>query len=341
MVAVVQTIILNWRTAGLTLRAIGAAQREMKQLNGGITVVDNDSQDGSFERLRDAAEILPSVTVLQAGRNGGFGAGNNHAIRAGLPGGNRPDYVYVLNSDAFPGPDAIKILAEYLDRHPKVGFVGSYIHGEDDTPHLTTFRFPSIWSELEGAARFGPISRALAKYAVPREIIVPPPPPIPGLDKGPVTGIKVDWLAGASLMMRRDVLDDIGLFDENFFLYFEETDLSLRAARAGYETHFVGASRVAHIGSVSTGMKQWHRVPGYWFDSRLYYFSKNHGRLYAALATIAHLSGGLLHRARCLISRKKTGEARWYLWHLLTHDILAALKCIARLGRAKRPQRKD
>ncbi len=83
----------------------------------------------------------------------------------------------------------------------------------------------------------------------------------------------MDWLAGASLMMRQDVLDRIGLFDEEFFLYFEETELCLRAARAGWPTDYVVESRVAHVGSASTGMKTWDRIPQFWLDSRLRYFT--------------------------------------------------------------------
>ena len=110
------------------------------------------------------------VRVLQAGRNGGFGAGNNAGIRAGLAGGAAPDYVYLLNSDAFPDPGAIRALLDHLEAHPAVGLAGSYIHGPDGEPHLTAFRFPSLWSELEGAARTGPITRLLARHVVPLPI---------------------------------------------------------------------------------------------------------------------------------------------------------------------------
>ena len=82
----------------------------------------------------------------------------------------------------------------------------------------------------------------------------------------------VDWLAGASMMMRAEVLEQIGLFDEEYFLYFEETDLCRRAALAGWPTHYVVESRVTHIGSVSTGMKVWDRIPEYWLDSRCFRF---------------------------------------------------------------------
>jgi len=306
------TVILNWRTPEMTLQAAEAARREMAGIDGEIVIVDNDSGDGSFEKLRDgvARQGWTGIRVLQSGRNGGFGAGNNFGIRAGLTTG-RPDYVYVLNSDAFPDPGAIRALLDHLQTHPKAGFAGSYIHGPDGDPHLTTFRFPSIASEFEGAARLGPVSRALRNRAVPVPI--------------PDATTRVDWLAGASLMMRMEALDRIGLFDETFFLYFEETDLCHRLARAGLEVHFVRDSSVTHIGSVSTGMKEWARVPGYWFDSRWHYFCKSHGRGYAALATLAHVAGGMIHRLRCLVAGGQVADPPHFLRSLLQHDLRAVL----------------
>ncbi|MBY0350375.1 glycosyltransferase family 2 protein [Tabrizicola sp.] len=305
----VLTVLLNWRTAEMTLRAAESAERAMEGIAGGIVVVDNDSNDGSFETMSAALQDRPRFRVVQSGRNGGFGAGNNVGIRLGLPGGVRPDYVYILNSDAFPAPDAIRLLLDYLERHPKVGFAGSYIHGPDGEPHVTCFRFPSVASEFEGAARSGPISRLLRHRAV--AIGVP-------LATGPV-----DWLAGASMMMREDVIRTVGGFDETFFLYFEETDLCRRAAEAGWPTHFVKESRVEHIGSVSTGMKTWKRVPGYWFDSRWHYFRKSGGTSRAVLATLAHVAGGLILRARRLVQPKIPGGPPHFLRDLVGHALLS------------------
>lgn len=306
----VLTVILNWRTPEMTLKSVESALIAMEGIAGAITVVDNDSGDGSEEILRRAVAERgwSRVRVMQAGRNGGFGAGNNVGIRAGLPGGARPDYVYILNSDAFPAPDAIRLLLDHLETHPAVGFAGSYIHGVDGVPHTTCFRFPTIASELEGAARTGPITRALARHVVPMQI--------------PATGVmRVDWSAGCSLMMRQTVLDQIGDFDEGFFLYFEETDLCLRAARAGWPTDYIRASEVAHIGSESTGMKRWTRTPRYWFDSRWRYFTKSHGRFYAALATLAHVTGGALWRLRCALGRRPVGDPPRFLRDLIAHGL--------------------
>ncbi len=314
--ATVLTVILNWRTPGMTLRAAEAALRAMEGIDGGIVLVDNDSGDGSEEAFRHAVAERgwDRVRVIQSGRNGGFGAGNNAGIRAGLPGGARPDYVYILNSDAFPAPDAIRRLRDHLDAHPETGFAGSYIHGPDGAPHTTCFRFPSVWSEIEGAARTGPVTKLLRRHVVALPI--------------PEETARVDWLAGASLMMRRTVLDRIGLFDEGFFLYFEETDLCRRATLAGAPVDYVRGSEVGHIGSVSTGMKRWTRVPAYWFDSRWRYFTKNHGRAYALAATLAHVAGGLIFRLRRVLTGQRPGEPAHFLRDLVAHALRVAARGI-------------
>jgi len=307
------TVILNWRSAEMTLRAAESALAAMEEVAGALTIVDNDSQDGSFEAMTAAVQARgwdrgpTAVRVIQSGHNGGFGAGNNVGIRAGLPGGQRPDYVYVLNSDAFPAKDAIRALLNHLEAHPETGFAGSFLQGEDGEPHRTAFRFPSIAGEFEAQIRFGPVSRLLQQSIVAQPI--------------PEQTTRVDWLAGASLMMRQSVLDTIGLFDETFFLYFEETDLCHRAAKAGYPTDYVRESVVMHIGSVSTGKKKWQRIPGFWLDSRLHYFVHTHGAGYAALATLSHLAGGALWRARVLIQRKDRGDPPRYLRDLATHAL--------------------
>jgi N-acetylglucosaminyl-diphospho-decaprenol L-rhamnosyltransferase len=326
----VLTVLLNWRTAEMTLRAAEAALVALQGIDGALVIVDNDSGDGSFEVLGAEADKRgwttgpQAVRVLQSGRNGGFGAGNNHGIRAAMPDGTKPDYVYLLNSDAFPAPDAIRALLNHLEAHPATGFAGSYIHGPEGEPHRTAFRFPSVLGEFEQQIRFGPVSRLLHKHIVARPI--------------PDATTRVDWLAGASLMMRQSVLDQIGFFDETFFLYFEETDLCRRAALKGWPTDYVLESRVAHIGSASTGMKTWTRIPQFWLDSRWHYFNKNHGRLYAVLATLSVLTGGVLWRLRLLIQRKERGDPPRYLRDLFAHHVRRFLKATADMNPQIPPQ---
>jgi GT2 family glycosyltransferase len=303
------TVLLNFRTADMTLQALEAAVREMADMAGAITVVDNDSGDGSYEKIRDAvlARGWDRVRVVASGHNGGFGAGNNIAIRLGLPDGSAPDFVYLLNSDAFPEPGSVRILLDAMQAHPRCGFAGGHTYGQDGVYHNTAFRFPSFQSEFESAANTGPISRLLRRYIV----AIPEPS----------QSMNVDWLAGASLLIRRQVLDEIGLFDERYFLYFEETDLCLRAQRAGWASRYVKESRIMHIGSVSTGMKTWKRMPSYWFDSRLRYFTKNHGPFYAAVATLSFVAGSTILLARRALGKKPVNGPDRFVRDLTSHAL--------------------
>lgn len=327
--ASVLTIVLNWRTPAMTIDAVAAALVALDGIEGALVVVDNDSQDRSFELIAAAIAARgwdtgpQSVRVLQAGRNGGYGAGNNVGMRAGLPGGQRPDFVYILNSDAFPEKGTVRALLDHMQVHPRTAFAGSALYGQEGDHHNTAFRFPSIASEFEGQIRFAPVSRLFAS----KMVVMPPP----------VTEAKVHWMAGASLMARQEALDAIGLFDETFFLYFEETDLCHRAIKAGWDCVFVPTSRAMHLGSVSTGMRKWQRIPEYWLDSRMHYFVKNHGVVYAALATLALLAGGIIWRLRLFVQRKDRADPPYFLRDLTLHALKSCGASLRR-GEAKAVQ---
>jgi GT2 family glycosyltransferase len=315
--ASILVIILNYRTPELTLCAAAAALREMQDLRGEVLIIDNDSGDGSFAEISAQAEARGWIAggrlrVLQSGRNGGFGAGCNIGLNTAFMDGSLPDFYYLLNSDAEPDPGALRILRDFLLDSPGAGMAGSHVRGTDGADHCTAFRFPSAAGEFEMAARTGFISRLLKHAVVPIGI--------------PQSATQVDWTAGASLMIRREMLDAVGGFDETFFLYFEETELCHRAAQAGWRTHYVPASRVVHVGSASTGMKTWARAPRYWFDSRLYYFFKTRGRGYAAAATLARIAGCLIWRLRRLDPRKPQGDPDRFLRDLLAHSLRSLIR---------------
>ncbi|WP_370401071.1 glycosyltransferase family 2 protein [Sulfitobacter sp. JB4-11] len=304
-------IVLNFRTAQMTLRAAEAGLADMPQ-GAEMVIIDNASGDGSAAVLADQIAARGwdkggRVRLVCSQVNGGFGAGNNIGLRMRMSDGSAPDFFYLLNSDAFPDPGCLPTLLRHLQDHGQAGFAGSHVRGEDDAPHVTAFRFPSISGEFEGAARTGVFSRLL------RSSIVAPPLPS--------QATRMDWVAGASVLMRARMLDEVGLFDETFFLYFEETDLCKRAARAGWEGWYVPEARVVHIGSVSTGMKEWQRMPPYWYASRRHYFVKNHGRLYAAAALGAHVTGGLIHRLRCALKGRAPDDPAHFLRDLLAHGL--------------------
>ncbi len=299
-------VIVNYKTPAMTLEALAALVRELGSIPGSrAIVVDNDSADGSYEAIQQLVESRgwsKLVEVVRSERNGGFGYGCNAGIRRGLAAREPPDYIYLLNSDAFPDAGSVLALVDFLDAHPAAGIAGSYIHGPEGTPHETAFRFPTWQSELEGTLGIGVVSRLLRRWLVALPI--------------PTQVQQVDWLAGASMMIRRRVLEEAGLFDETFFLYYEEVDFCRRARLAGWTTFYVPASSVAHIGSASTGMKDLgKRTPSFYFDSRRHYFLKNHGRAYLWAANLSWVLGySMGHVRRRLMKRPdRVHRARVFL----------------------------
>lgn len=279
----VMVVIVNYRSAELTLRALASLAREREDPNLALTalVVENASGDertlrrGIESQYGDFAQLIVSPT------NGGFGAGNNLGIKTGHALGLRPDYVHMLNPDTEVKPGAVAALVRFMDAHPRVGLSSGSFEHEDGSPWPIAFRFPSIASELENGFRWRPVSRVLEKRAVARTMGDEPAP--------------IDWCSGASMMVRREVLESVGGFDERFFLYFEEVDLCQRIKEAGWEIWYVPESRVMHVRGQSTGVTALDqgpkRLPAYWFESRRRYFVKHHGPLYAGLADAAALLG--------------------------------------------------
>lgn len=278
-------VIVNYKTARLAVAAATSARPEVEAVGGRITIVDNDSGDGSIDVLRAAFADVPGVEVIAAERNGGFGYGNNVAIRRALASDDPPTYVYLLNPDATVRPGAIATLLAFLDGHAECGIAGTHIVDPDGGTHVSAFRFPSPLGEVEGALKLGVVTKLLRRWSVWSL----------ACDRTE----QVDWVSGASVVLRTTMLRDIGLFDENFFLYFEETDLCRRAAEAGWPVWFVREATVVHEVAAATGIKDTRRrVPPYWFASRRYYFLKQGGWRELWLANMAWLAGFSLWRVR-------------------------------------------
>ncbi|RIL05741.1 MAG: glycosyl transferase family 2 [Proteobacteria bacterium] len=292
----VLVVLINYKTPELTLRALEAVVGELDRVPGSrVALVDNGSGDGSVETLaaaldqkgwRELVDLVPSPTNL------GFAGGVNLPLRAALRSADPPRYLYLLNSDARPAPGALASLVRFLDAHPDAGIAGSYIHGPDGETHDTAFRFPTAASQFEQAIGVGVVSRLLDRWVVSKPV--------------PTVTTKVDWLAGASMLIRADLFARIGLYDENYFFYFEETDFCLRAARAGFATWYVPESRVEHIGAVSSGWKDRSKPrAAYWWEGRRWFYYKNHGLAYLWLANLAWLAGFLLGEPRRLLTGRK------------------------------------
>lgn len=310
--------IVNYRTADWTIKAL-AALAEARQENAcfHISVVDNDSQDGSFAELTQAiaaADWERWVTLTAAPRNGGFAYGCNLASIAAIRAGFRPDYIFLHNPDAQVEAGAISELVSFMDSHPQVGIAGSRILNADGTLRPSAWRFHSIAGELDRTARTGFISRLLSHSTLQMADDDQSHP--------------ADWVTGAALMVRREVIEEIGWMDEGYFLYYEETDWCLRALRAGWSCWNVPASRVMHCVGQSTqatgDSSRARRVPRYMFESRRRFFAKNHGALYARLADLAWLFGSLLFRLRCLLQFKPVDEPPQVIRDFLSVALRAA-----------------
>jgi len=286
------TIIVNYCTAPHVLEGLEKLVPQLEALgDSAVWVVDNKSPDDSVSVLRAAFRARgygDHVRLIEAPKNGGFGYGNNVGIRAALALPAPPAYFYLLNPDAKPEPGAIDALVRFLDREPNAAIAGTSICDPDGTPHTSAFPFPTLLGEFEASLSFGPVARLLRddRFA-PQNL---------------ARTSRVDWVSGASMALRREALSRIGLFDEDFFLYFEELDLCHRAARAGCEIWLVREAVVTHIGSVATGVTGGRRKPRYWFESRARYWRKNQGTttLWAANALCLAGMAGLRARQRLL-----------------------------------------
>jgi N-acetylglucosaminyl-diphospho-decaprenol L-rhamnosyltransferase len=310
----VATIIVNYRTPAATIDAVRSIVPDMANFQEPLVlVVDNDSRDGSFERLRDFfadASWLGRVAVIASGHNGGFGYGVNVGVRYVLERPQPPSYLYVLNPDAAVDPGALTRLMAFMGEHPEAGLLGNLVRNQG-ADVVRGFRFPSIFSELEATAGFGPVTCLLRNYAITVD---------------PVDSCEVDWVSGVSMLFRREVFATAGFFDEGFFLYFEEVDLARRIQQAGWKIYFVADVGVGHVGGLSTGLNdESRRMPRYWFDSRRRYLVKHHGRAYSAACDAAWIVGhaifkvklGLLRSNRSLRPRVGRDFLRYSLRNLL------------------------
>ena len=305
-------VTVNYRTAELTEKCLRSIANDRARLpeSTRMVVVDNDSGDGSFDRIKACIEDngwSDWAEVVQADCNGGFSYGNNYAIRPALQSDAPPDYIWLLNPDAESLEGAGKALIDFLEAHPRAGLATSRYVDPNDEPKAMAFRHFTVLSEFVSNLRLGLLERLL-----PRGVVYIAPQPEP---------YQADWLSGTSLMIRREVFDDIGLMDEGYFLYFEESDFCLQAQRKGWELWYVPASRILHVIGASTGFRHTSerepRRPRYWFESRRRYFVKNFGPAYAMLADAAHMTGFALWQLRRAIQRKPNLDPPHYLGDFL------------------------
>jgi len=312
----VLVVIVNYRSARLVVDCLDslAGERDCDKTLTAV-VVENDSQDDSADVLRTAIDERGYgdwVELRVMPRNGGFAYGVNAGVQPALTGDDPPAAFLLLNPDTYVRPGAIQALVDALDADPAVGMVGSRIEDPDGTPQHSRFRFPNVGNELDTGLSLGIVHRLLGDRVTCPPIVDEPH--------------DIDWLSGASMLVRREVFEQVGPFDEEYFLYFEELDFFRRADALGIRSRYVPASRVVHLVGQSTGVtvrdRRPNRTPSYWFASRRRYYRKHHSRPYKLLADAAFMLGRAGHHViRTLRLRRDTGPP-WFLWDFFRHNWL-------------------
>jgi GT2 family glycosyltransferase len=257
--------IVNTQSRELLLACLDSLQGADAE----IVVLDNASEDGSVAAVR---ERFPEVRVIPQEFRAGFGANHNTVIRV-----TRGRYVYVLNEDTTSADWGLERLVAYLDAHPRVAAVGPKLVYPDGRRQDSAWRFPTPLVSALGLATLGKLGVKQSQGDDPRP---------------------VDWVMGAAIVLRREALAEVGLFDEDFFLYSEEVDLQFRLRQAGWEVHYVPDVTVVHHESqFSAGVPE-RRINEMW-RSRHHYWQKHHS---GAGARVAALATGAQYAARAALS---------------------------------------
>lgn len=259
-------IIVTWNTRSLTLEALRSLFIDLDSsgLDAAVYVVDSASSDGTAEAI---AQAFPQVKLMISPTNLGFAGSNNRALREigfGTANPDLPKAVYLLNSDTITQLGATKRLYETLMADPKIGLVGARLSYADGSFQPSAFSFPGLrqlWVE------FFPTPGRFIEGSFNGRY------PYAFYEKG--KPFNVDCVLGATMMLRREVIEQTGMFDEQFFMYCEEIDWAWRIRDAGWLVQCVPSSRVVHLAGQSTSQIRAQSVINLW-TSRLRLFAKHY-----------------------------------------------------------------
>lgn len=252
----VSVIFVNYRTKELTINAIKSVIKHTSNLSYEIFVVDNNSQDGSIEAVE---QEFPTIHIIKNPKNVGFGAANNIAIRQA-----KGKYILCLNTDTLLINNAINILFDFMEnpQNSNTAVCGGFIYDINMTPADCGGNFPSLREILW---KFG--MRKIFKSTYKKLKVTLKSDEIE-------TDNNIDYITGADLFVRKSILDEVGLFDERFFMYFEETDLCKRIKNKKYDIKFVPEAKIQHLihGSAQNTLKTLKLMK----KSEFIYFNKNY-----------------------------------------------------------------
>lgn len=301
-------VIINYKTPNLVIDCLQSLETEINSLEHQVIVVDNASGDNSL--LEIEAAITENhwqtwVKLLPSGVNGGCSAGNNLGLKAVIA-----QTYLLLNSDTIVRPGAIRTLLEARDKYPEVGIFSPRLEWPDTTPQISCFRYHTPISELIDGAATSPVTRWFYAYDVPI--------PISDTPFGP------QWTSFACVMIRRQVIEQIGYMDDGYFMYYEDVDYCRRAQIVGWQILHIPQARVVHLrggsGSVKAEIAKRRRPPSYLYASRSRYFAKYYGKMGLWLTNCYWLLGRSLAGLREILGNKQphTCEAQeqdiWFNW---------------------------
>ncbi len=276
----ISIVIVSWNTRDLLKRCLESLYATLPPLTFEVIVVDNASNDGSPDMV---ARQFPDAILIQSGANLGFSGGNNLGLRAA-----RGRYVMLLNSDAELTEGSAARMIEFMESHPDVGMVGPKLISPDGTLQINGQKLPTVVREILGVLRVPRFVPAVGRLGW-------------GRDDFDVNA-DVDSLAGACMLVRRDVIDAVGLLDERFFMYFEDVDWCRRIRSAGWRICYLGEVSIIHGWAQSAAKQGLVKSHQMLHRSRCLYFRKHHGRIGGA---VVGLISGAVDRAFALRYRKQ------------------------------------
>lgn len=272
-------VIINYRTPLLVKDCLASLEPEIAKDRDIVLVVDNASGDDSAQDLSADIEAhgwSDWACVIASTTNGGFSAGNNLGIQAV----SAKAYL-LINSDTIIRTGTLEALWKAYETHPEVGLIAPRLEYLDETPQVSTFRFPSPMSEFLRGAATGPITRLFNGFEVPLDITDEPTP--------------CDWASFAAICIRAEVIEAVGLMDEGYFMYFEDVEYCRRAYQSGWSVLHWPEAHIVHLrggsGPVKKLSAERKRRPRYYYEGRNRYFRQAYGTLGSWLANILWLSG--------------------------------------------------
>jgi N-acetylglucosaminyl-diphospho-decaprenol L-rhamnosyltransferase len=309
-------VILNYRVTGLTIDCLRTLAPRIGRVPGArVAVLENGTSPEAVAELRRAIGENGWggwVDLTSVHPNRGFTGGNNIVIREAMASKDPPEYVLLLNADTLVLDGALEALVDFMDRHPRAGIGGSQLLSPDQVVQPSPFRFHRPAGQLARGLQLGVAERLLSRWA--------PVPPTPE------SACSVEWVSGASAILRRTMLEEIGLLDEGLYTYFDDVDLCLRARRAGWETWYVPESRIVHLEGSATGVLKTgaKRRPAYWFEARRRFFLKSYGPVYTAALDASYITGLALRRGRQWVLRTTDGDPPHLLEDSIRHSVFRA-----------------